>query len=200
MNMKKRNIAYMLMCVAVAIVLSGCVQLTSQDTTPVLYERNNGIDDTWYYCYYGNGGTIGQTFTVGATGTNEDFMATSVKINIYLAEGIATDVHMQIRPTYNDVPCALISGRGTLQAENVTSGWNEIVLDTPALLEAGTSYGIVVNRSYSPNQLNVRIRGTHGDDYAGGEAYTGNSFSGPWYPVHTPNDDDFLFEVWGYSA
>lgn len=155
-----------------------------------LYERNtNGADDdvnaattTWY----------SQTFTIGTTGTNVNFLSTKITLNISNGDGATFNVSIQ-----NVNASGAPSGADLCSATNITaipttSGYMNFSC-SGTTLSSSTKYAIVMRASSSFIKMNRQATGS----YSGGEMWRSlnSGTTGSWYVESLL--PDLIFQVWG---
>ena len=161
------------------------------------YESYTSGDDASFTC--SSPDRIAQTFTVGNTGTNEDFYLT--KVRILETNTIGTGDYVQIQETTAGVPNGSIlaqwSGFSGLKKAVGTTNWYEYDISDLTYgvgnikLSASGVYAVVCYGS-----LNIQYDNTSGA-YAGGVMYT-SADSGANWTVQTGKD--MLFEVLGSTT
>lgn len=139
---------------------------------------------------------IGQTFTVGNTGPDENFTIRQIRVKIH-RDPNATDVTetFSIRATdASGIPTGSDLSTGTFNVLDIVSinefpdgKWYKIHM-TPYTLNSSTKYALLFTNS---NQVIAWARDALDSTYTGGNAlaYTGVA----WIPLSL----DYLFEIWG---
>lgn len=138
-----------------------------------------------------------QTFTIGNTGTNENFYITKVRLFCEQSGGNST-AHVSIqavdgsnKPDGTDI----ITFKDVILT-NTSPYWvdfdiNTAKKDTFTKLSAGTMYAIVVSHT----GYDIRLwKDGSAATYTGGNSLTSADSGANWT---ADTDDDFLFEVWG---
>jgi len=171
--------------------------------TDKLYEYFNRTGNVWQTV----GGTslLGQTFTIGITGPNEQVNLRSIKLKCYRVGSIG-DITVRLYDTIVFDPSdpwnrKLITNEissGTIDGDDVTidnSGeWIEISM-TSVDLQPETQYFFSVE---SDSQwLGLRQFENGGSGYSGGSAMYTTTGGLPAWNYAVLNNCDTLFEVWG---
>lgn len=166
--------------------------LPSKEST---YESYTTGDDS--------GGTItdsdreAQTFTIGTTGTDEDFYIHKIRIG---ANG-TTDIAVQIQETTSGEPNGTVKIEiqgGLIYDSTGTANWREFHMETAITndgeaLTAGTQYAVVVYRFSGSSSRNARYDNGDGA-YSGGQRLTSADSGGSW---SAQTGDDLIFEIVG---
>ncbi len=134
-----------------------------------------------------------QSFTVGTTGTNENFTITSVNFAAY-QENLGGTLTVSIKAVDGDgkpTGSALSSGTADTSTWGTsTSEWNQVTM-TPYTLTAGTKYAI--EASSTGGGMRWRMDASS-PSYAGGNDLWSDNAGSSWT---SDLAKDFLFEVWG---
>jgi hypothetical protein len=162
--------------------------------TPTKYERDIAGDTD--FSPFRNVYWRAQTFTIGVSGTNENFPLKSVKILCYRdgTPGIIT-AHIRAvdgahKPTGADLSIGTTDG-DTLT--NISPGeWREINMSAVTLL-ANTEYALCMSAVGVPDTQLVDWRCTGVSNYAGGSYFNSGDSGVTWNSAAV----DFMFEIWG---
>lgn len=143
-----------------------------------------------------------QTFTVGTTGTNENFNVSSVKLKFYKYGSPTGTITVSIRATSGGDPTGSDLASGTMSVTGVTTDsegvYYTITFGTPYELSASTQYAIVVRLSDGGANNNLRWRRDDVDaTYTGGHYGLSTDSGVNWGML---DNYDYQFEVWGDSA
>ena len=160
------------------------------------YEYFTGTDDSQYgpqsiYWY-------GQTFTIGAVGTDVSQIAYSVKLKLAKVNSPTGNLTAAIRATTSDLPTGsnLCSGTKDVATLTTTPTWYEITLGTGTLLLPATKYAIVV---YCPTADGANAplwRQVTAGGYTGGSTVNSSNSGSTWSASPT---QDMVFEIWSNS-
>jgi hypothetical protein len=168
-----------------------------------LYERY--VEYGFFYSEWDTGEIdttlIGQTFTIGATGKNENFILKSVKLYLEKAGTPSGDLTIEIRNinTGTGMPTDEILATGTIAfADITTAGWYSCTNFTGnTLLSASTKYAIILN--HMPTLTIANYLNIYGDDtgYTGGEAVQSIDGGTNWTTAAGIDLEDFAFQIYG---
>jgi len=176
--------------IIVILLLMGCTTMPEKR-----YEYYTSGEDGAYNAYGGD--PCLQTFTIGATGDNEDFFIKTIKVKLIV--GITGDhnVRFYIAETnfLGEPLNPLVDGYLCLKEVNESSlvtGWNSIsVEDCHVILNSSTTYALSIHGApLSPRWCVDTSNAT----YTGGKSYY--SALGSWIE-NGPTDNDQIFELWG---
>lgn len=138
---------------------------------------------------------VGQTFTVGATGPDEDFDVGSVNLRLRAVGNPGT---LQVSITdavYQGLPEGPVLASGTAEDTEIgDSGWYRIYLDTPYTLQAGESYAVILEAPAGTASDMYTWYYDIGDPYGGGSRV--ENFSGPWIKI----SGDMTFEIYSEGS
>ena len=141
--------------------------------------------------------SVGQTFTVGNTGTNENFDLTSIKSKQFSYSGINKlgTVTFHLRATAAGLPTGGDLSTGTIDGDlwNNTATWYEVNMSTYGLT-ASTKYCILFSTetgTWSADRLGVRADITS-------PTYSGGSLIESLVTANTARD--IMFEIYGSAA
>lgn len=141
--------------------------------------------------------SIGQTFTVGTTGVNENFDVSMVRLKAS-ANGTPTDAIVGIKATdISGLPTGDYLSSGYLDGLNLisTPEWVEIGLSKYEL-QAGTEYVLVIMPTDGTSLNNTGIEVDFVDSYAGGNIVLSFDNGISWM---SDVESDLIFDIWGYS-
>ena len=148
--------------------------------------------DEWFY----------QTFTVGTTGTNENFLISSVQFRFRHESGDDVgNVYFYLRAVDGDgKPTGSNLSSGVFNGSTLTTSyvWYEINMSSYEL-QASTKYAIVIapTGASSTDKFYVEYdTSTYPSDYSGGWWGKSNDAGSTW----TITDDAFQFKVYGNAA
>lgn len=185
------NILVMIMLLSTIIV----VIIPEAIASDTLYESYTAsTDNTWntYSTYY-----LGQSFTIGNTGTNEEFNITSVKLKCYRS-GSPGNCYVKIyassggKPTGSAIDSTYLNGNSfTTSTSGADYEW--IFSSHLATCSPSTMYCLVISGSGGSSSHSLFIKtDASSPSYSGG---TFLSYSGTTWTVRTT--DDAYFYVYG---
>lgn len=143
---------------------------------------------------------FGQSFTVGTTGDNVNFIISSIKLKLYRL-GLPGTLTVSIQALDGgDDPDGTDLSTGTIDGNTFTtssSGNFEEITMSSFELQASTSYGIVVKAlsGNGANWIKWRRDGSS-PSYAGGTSKFSENSGSTWFD----DNSDFMFEVYGADA
>lgn len=160
------------------------------------YEHYTTGDD--YFDSISDADYIGQIFTVGAVGTNEDFTLSKIKVKIYKYGDPTGDALFTVRNVNEaGLPTDDILSTGFIDTSMLTTNssgrWYTIPM-TPCILNKDMSYALVGNYMMNPPHSMIRWRYDSDDqEYPGGY--------GVWWHADQlwmiDYNASFMFEIWG---
>lgn len=206
---------YLKMTVPVFYRGRGEGSITSYDFVDILrgraYDTYTGalvqLEETVYeeYDVAGDGNTtidsdseqVCQTFTIGTTGTDEDFYVTGVELfcttsNSNYWREVVIQATSGGEPDGTDIAVSRVT---TTNVDNADS-WLKVSFDNVGKLSAGTQYAIVVRHNYNNGTFNWRHDDAPGT-YTGGSAGT-SADSGANWTMDTSKD--MVFKVIGNTT
>jgi len=167
-----------------------CNYINPKTTVYESYTTNDDTDNT-----VSSGNWFAQTFTVGNTGTNENFWVNGCEI--FSSEvGTATGVIVaSIRAVDgNNKPTGIDLAYGSVAtAISSTDHFHRITFSRPTLLLASTQYALVIREAGSDNFIWRSDNST--PTYTGGSVNTSTDSGASWDAVSTTKD--FLFKILG---
>lgn len=151
-----------------------------------VYEYYSSPAPRPYIIFNGSPYRFGQTFTIGTTGTNENFILDYITLDI--SKVAAYTVYVQIYATSGGLPSGTAISSGSVSAGTDIDDGNIIM--TPVVLQAGTMYAIVV---YSTVEYTGLFQAEAGTIYQGGSVIT---YNGSVWSNFTGYD--LVFAVYGH--
>lgn len=153
--------------------------VAGEDSNGDAMDADNSIDE------------IGQSFTIGTTGTNTTFTVSSVNIRIFKA-GTPGNLTIDIVETFQDgLPKGAAISTGSIAVGSVTTSaaWYEISMSS-ATLKANGKYAIILSATTSAGNT-YSWRADAGGGYGGGTDLTFNG------TVYAAGAGDKMFEIVG---
>ncbi len=138
---------------------------------------------------------VGNAFTIGTVGPNEDFILSSLKLLMYRQGNPGPVLYAEIYACANGLPTGNVLSSGSLSRDNIKSGspfeWHIIAM-SPCKLKASTKYVWVIYSTGGDinNRYWIRIYNT--PPYLGGDAFYYDELGWTVDPSF-----DCLFEIWG---
>ena len=190
--------AYVMLLINVGDFVSG------QFKSTIIYWEDPSTKYEYYSAsYVGDVGlwgaevSVGQTFTVGTVGTNENHFITSVKLDLFRT-GSPETLNVTIKAVDGSgLPTGSVLSTGTTNGSTLPTSapgeWREINMSS-YLLQASTKYAIILNESSTvvDNKIHWLL---NNDNYAGGNYVQTEDGGSSW----SSESYDLLFEVWGLA-
>ncbi len=143
--------------------------------------------------FYGDG-RVGNAFTIGTVGPNEDFILSSLKLLMYRQGNPGLVLYAEIYACANGLPIGNVLSSGSLSRDNIKSGspfeWHIIAM-SPCKLKASTKYVWLIYSTGGDINNRYWIRAYFENLYPGGDAFYGDE---GWT---VDPSFDVLFEIWG---
>lgn len=161
-----------------------------------IYESFIAANDNNSHAFYQNLWGA-QTFTIGNTGTNEDFYLQG--INLRGRDYSAGSSYFSIRETFNSVPSGVDLACGSKADSEIPAyiSWINVDLGSTILLKKDTKYAIIIRAPLSESMFNP-IQFIYGVGYEGGRLYRSSNAGSEGTWGIQPNS--IGFKVYGLSA
>ena len=195
-NRNRARLNYFLICVVLLTSIL-CINMISATR----YEYYNTGDDS----ITGTGlGAIwkAQTFTVGTTGTNENFDISNISAKLYRI-GNPENCYLSIRavnasgyPTGSDLAVAIYNCNSLTTSTN--GEWINVTVNQSYTLEASTQYALVIRTTAGDgsNYIGWKVDDSSAS-YTGGTRYKTSNSGVTWDEENYGSGNDVMFEIYG---
>lgn len=157
------------------------------------YSENDSANDNIYGAEWSC-----NTFTVGTTGTNENFTVDKVVVKVGIGAGNPGDVTMSIYATAAGKPTGAPLCSGVVDGSSFDGGWYSLDMSSHPQLNASTKYAIVIScATGAGNHIYWRFDQA-GQTYGANGDYGTSEDSGSTWTMDSNGGG--MFEIWGTSA
>ena len=177
-----------------------CINISNHDFRPIkLYENFTNHDGSGWGCSQCE--YLGQTFTIGATGDNENFSVIKVDLFIFRIIPLAigpVEVGIQ-KLNETGMPAGIDITNGTINGDtlNTVLEWRTFNMSPCCKLYKNTSYALVLRAPEADAIFGVYWASRTSNPYPGGMAIDTDDCGVTWESL---GSYDFCFKVWGTTG